>query len=59
MPQKIIFICQECKSEWEAEDNSKAKTCISCGSAKIYKSHNHQRAAKKSRNKERWSYKVR
>ena len=59
MPQKIIFICQDCKSEWESENNSISKTCKFCGSTKIHKSHYHQRAAKKSRNKERWSYKVR
>lgn len=59
MPQKIIFICQDCKKEWDGLNNSTEKTCKFCGSIKIYRSHRHQRAAKKSRNKERWSYKIR
>lgn len=57
MPQKLIYICQNCKSEWDAED--KLKTCRFCGSLKVYKSFNHQRAAKKSRSKQRWAYKTR
>ena len=59
MPQKVIFICQDCKSEWEADEKSKSKVCKFCGSIKVYKSFKHQRAAKKSRSKERWSYKTR
>ena len=58
MPQKIIFICQDCKSEWDTEENTRLKTCGFCGSTKIYKSYHHQRAAKKSRRKQRWSYRV-
>jgi transposase-like protein len=57
MPQKVIFICQDCKSKWEAEDKSKA--CRFCGSLKVYKSYKQQRAARKSRSKERWAYKTR
>ena len=58
MPQKIIFLCQECKAEWEASITTIPKTCNFCGSGKIYKSFHHQRSAKKSRSKQRWSYKV-
>lgn len=58
MPQKIIFICQDCKNEWTSENSTLLKTCKFCGGTKIYKSHHHQRAAKKSRSKERWSYRV-
>jgi DNA-directed RNA polymerase subunit RPC12/RpoP len=58
MPQKSIYICQDCKSEWDIDSANFTKSCKSCGSNKVYKSHYHQRAAKKSRNKERWSYRV-
>ena len=58
MPQKILYLCQDCKTEWEVSISSTPKNCSFCGSSKIYKSHHHQRAAKKSRSKQRWSYKV-
>ncbi len=57
MTQRLIYICQNCKNEWSAEDKSKA--CRFCGSLKVYKSYKHQRAAKKSRSKQRWAYKTR
>ena len=59
MTQKIVYLCRECKSEW-VEDASKGQpsVCLFCESAKIYKSSHHQRYAKKSRSKVRWSYKV-
>ncbi len=59
MPQRNILICQDCKNEWETEVNQLTKACKFCGSIKVYRSHQHKRAAKKSRNKERWSYRVR
>ena len=58
MPQKILYLCQDCKNEWEVSITTAPVNCNNCGSNKIYKSHHHKRAAKKSRNKERWSYKV-
>ena len=58
MPQKIMFLCQECKLEWEVNITEQPTTCIFCGSSKIYRSYHHQRSAKKSRTKERWSYRV-
>ncbi len=58
MPQKILYLCRDCKTEWEVNITASPATCSVCGSSKIYKSHHHQRAAKKSRGKERWSYKV-
>ncbi len=58
MPQKIMFLCQECKTEWEANILTQPTTCNLCGSSKIYKSYHHLRSAKKSRSKQRWSYRV-
>ena len=58
MPQKILYLCQDCKAEWEVNITAIPATCSVCGGRKIYKSHHHQRAAKKSRSKQRWSYKV-
>ena len=58
MPQKILFLCQECKYEWEVISNNHPDACKVCGSNKIYKSHHHQRAAKKSRSKQRWSFRT-
>jgi hypothetical protein len=45
MPQKILYLCQDCKSERE-------------GTISEIPANHHQRAAKKSRTKQRWSYKV-
>lgn len=59
MTQKVLFLCQECKSEWMQELNTPALFCKKCGSENIYKSHHHKRAAKKSKPKERWAYIVR
>ncbi len=58
MPQKILYLCQDCKTEWEVNINLIPASCSVCGSSKIYRSHHHKRAAKKMRSKERWSYKV-
>lgn len=59
MAHKIIYICSECKNEWLGNSSKgQPKECSFCGSAKIYKSYHHQRFAKKSRDKVRWSYKV-
>ena len=58
MSQKIMFLCQECKLEWEVNITAQPIACKSCGSSKIYRSYHHQRSAKKSRSKERWSYRV-
>lgn len=58
MPQKILYLCQDCKSEREGTISEIPAKCSNCGSNKIYRSHHHQRAAKKSRTKQRWSYKV-
>ena len=58
MSQKILYLCQDCNTEWEVNITATPATCSVCGSSKIYKSHHHQRAAKKSRSKERWSYKI-
>lgn len=58
MPQKILYLCQDCKTEWEVNITAIPAACGVCGSNKIYKSHHHKRAAKKMRSKERWSYKV-
>jgi DNA-directed RNA polymerase subunit RPC12/RpoP len=58
MSQKILYLCQDCKTEWDVNITALPAPCSVCGSSKIYKSHHHQRAAKKSRGKERWSYKV-
>lgn len=55
MPQKILYLCQECEAEWEVNINSIPAVCNVCGSSKIYRSHHHKRAAKKMRSKERWS----
>lgn len=58
MSQKILYLCQDCKTEWEVNITVIPATCSVCGSSKIYKRHHHKRAAKKMRSKERWSYKV-
>lgn len=58
MPQKNIYICQDCSSEWDMNSHEFSKACKFCGSSKVYKSHHHQRAAKKSRSKQRWSYRI-
>lgn len=58
MPQKILYLCKDCKTEWEVDVTTTPSACSVCGSGKIYKSHRHQRAAKKMRSKERWSYNV-
>lgn len=59
MAQKIIYLCSNCKSEWAVDLSKQQPTiCAVCGSSKIYRSTHHQRYAKKSRNKVRWSYKV-
>jgi DNA-directed RNA polymerase subunit RPC12/RpoP len=58
MPQKILYLCQDCKTEWEVNIETTPAPCSICRSGRIYKSHHHQRAAKKSRNKERWSHRV-
>ena len=58
MPQKSLYLCQDCKFEWDTIVSNHPVVCKACGSHKIYKSHYHQRAAKKSRSKQRWSYKV-
>jgi DNA-directed RNA polymerase subunit RPC12/RpoP len=58
MPKKILYICQDCKNEWEVNATAAPLNCSVCGSGKVYKSYHHQRVAKKSRSKERWSYKV-
>ena len=58
MPQKNLYLCQDCKTEWDVDITVTPSNCVMCGSNKVYKSHRHQRAAKKSRSKERWSYKV-
>ncbi len=59
MSQKIIYLCNECKKEFIQDLTDKLpKSCPSCGSSKIYKSVHHQRYAKKSRSKVRWSYRI-
>ena len=58
MPQKILYLCQDCSAELVNNSNQPPSKCIFCGSEKFYKSHHHQRAAKKSKSKERWSYRV-
>ena len=58
MPQKILYLCQECSAELLNNSDQEPAKCMFCGNNKLYKSHRHQRSAKKSRNKERWSYKV-
>jgi len=58
MPQKTLYLCQNCKFEWEAVTTKQPVTCKYCGSSKVYKSHHHQRASKKSRSKERWSFRT-
>jgi DNA-directed RNA polymerase subunit RPC12/RpoP len=58
MPQKILYLCQDCKTEWEANVEATPASCSVCRSSRVYKSHYHKRTAKKSRSKERWSYKV-
>ena len=54
MPQKILYLCQECSAELLNNSDQEPAKCTFCGNHKFYKSHRHQRAAKKSR----WSYKV-
>lgn len=58
MPQKIIYLCQECSAELLNNSDQEPAKCTICGNNKFHKSHRHHRAAKKSRNKERWSYRV-
>jgi len=58
MPQKILYLCQDCKAELLNNSDQEPAKCTFCGGNKFYRSHRHQRAAKKSRSKERWSYKV-
>jgi DNA-directed RNA polymerase subunit RPC12/RpoP len=58
VPQKTLYLCQDCNTEWEVNISSIPSNCNVCGSGKVYKSHHHKRAAKKMRSKERWSYKV-
>jgi DNA-directed RNA polymerase subunit RPC12/RpoP len=59
MAQKTIYLCSECKTEWEHDSSlPQPKICFNCGSIKIHKCHYHERFAKKSRSKVRWAYKV-
>ena len=59
MSQTILYLCDECKREFIFNPlEQQTKHCIFCGSLKVYRSAHHQRYAKKSRNKVRWSYKL-
>jgi predicted nucleic acid-binding Zn-ribbon protein len=58
MVQKTIYLCSNCRTEWAEHSSKQKKGCPVCGCTKIYRSSHHQRYAKKSRSKVRWSYKV-
>jgi DNA-directed RNA polymerase subunit RPC12/RpoP len=59
MSQKILYLCNDCKKEFiQDSPDHISKSCPFCGSIKIYKSAHHQRYAKKSRSKVRWSYRI-
>ena len=35
MPQKNLFLCQDCKTEWEVDITRTPSNCVMCGGIKF------------------------